>query len=113
MWLYISYIVFSMCGVILMKIGGGQFSVNILDGALQAKIGLKIILAMLTYATSFLLWMVILNKNNLSFIMPLTAAITNILAVISGIIIFKEQLTSYQLIGIIIASIGIVVMNIK
>ncbi|MBS5800272.1 MAG: hypothetical protein E6590_06635 [Clostridiales bacterium] len=113
MWLYITYIILSMSAAILMKVAGGDTSISLVGDIIQAKIGIKLILALCMYAGSFLLWTIILNKNDMSYIMPMTAAITNTLAVICGIFVFKEVLTLNQIIGIIVATVGILIMNWK
>jgi uncharacterized membrane protein len=52
-------------------------------------------------------------KNDLSFIVPFSSAIVNVLSVILGVLIFREYLNTYKIIGIAMAIIGVVLMNYK
>ena len=76
-------------------------------------IGFKLLFAFIIYGISFLLWSGIVARNELTYIVPISSAIVNILTVILGILIFKEHLTLIQIIGIGITVIGFVLMNWK
>ena len=108
---YILYILFTMSGLILMKLGGGQLNLGIKDGMFEANIGFKLLVAFFMYGISFLIWSRIVAQNDLTYIVPLSSAIVNILSVIVGIFIFKESLSTMQIVGIIVATIGVVMMN--
>ena len=110
---YIAYIFFTMSGLILMKLGGGQLDLGVNDGKFEFTIGFKLLVAFLMYGVSFLIWSGIVAKSNLTYIVPLSSAIINVLSVIVGIMIFNESLSIKQIAGIIVASIGIVLMNLK
>lgn len=113
MIIYITYILFTIGGLILMKIGGNQLSLNINKQMLGLSIGWILILAFAMYGVSFLIWSRIVTKNDLTYIMPITSAITNVLSVIAGIIIFKENLSIIQIAGIAVTILGIIMINIK
>ena len=110
---YILYILFTMSGLILMKLGGGQLNLGIKDGMFEATIGFKLLVAFIMYGISFLIWSNIVAQNDLTYIVPLSSAIVNILSVIVGIFIFKESLSTMQIVGIIVATIGVAMMNFK
>lgn len=53
-----------------------------------------------------LCWMYVLTKFQLSYAYPFTT-ITFVLVIVSSILLFKEPLTLYKLIGVILISLGI------
>lgn len=110
---YILYIFFTMSGLILMKLGGGQLNLGVKDGRFEFAIGFKLFIAFIMYAISFIIWSNIIAKSDLTYIVPLSSAITNILSVIVGIFLFKESLSMMQIVGIVVATVGIVMMNFK
>ena len=62
---------------------------------------------------SFILWTIILSKSNvkLSILVPVVGAIVQILIIILGITIFKEKLNIIQIWGIILTTIGIMLIT--
>jgi len=51
------------------------------------------------------------SKNDLSFIVPFSSAIVNVISVGLGIIIFHESINMYKIVGIGMAMIGVILMN--
>lgn len=110
---FIAYIFFTVFGLFLMKLSGQPIKFGINEGYLFFNISVKMFLALCFYAISFLLWTGIVVKNDLSFIVPFSSAIVNILSVFIGVLIFHENLNTYKAIGIIMAIIGVILMNYK
>lgn len=110
---YIAYIFFTISGLVLMKLGGGQINIDIKDGIFNMSLGVKLILAFIMYGTSFLLWTGIVAQNDLGYIVPLTSAIVNVITVILGIALFNEGMSIYKIVGILLATAGVILMNIK
>ena len=110
---FTSYIFFTVFGLFLMKMSGQPIEFGIKEGAFFFNINMKMLMALLFYAVSFLLWTGIVVKNDLSFIVPFSSAIVNLLSVLIGVLIFQEQLNAYKAIGIAMAIIGVILMNYK
>lgn len=108
---YLAYIFFTISGLVLMKLGGGHLSVGLKDGSFSLNIGFKLLLAFAMYGTSFILWTGIVAKNDLGYIVPITSAITNTITLILGILIFNENITIFKGMGILLATIGVMMMN--
>ena len=106
------YLVLTVSGLILYKYGSAKdFSFSIVKGTFSLKLNLISILGLCCYLFSFLLYMLILPKFDLSFIMPFTSAISYISIFILSILILKESVTIYGIIGSLIILIGIIIMN--
>lgn len=65
------------------------------------------------YITSFILYMYLISKNDLGYIIPLTTALVYIVIFAASFIIFKESFTITKTIGILLITIGLVLLNLK
>ena len=112
MLLIICYILFSVTGLIFIKMGGNTLNLNLNDNILNFSIGIKSLLGFIFYILSFFLWMLILSKPEikLSIIVPVVTVIIQTLVIISGVLIFKEKINNIQLLGIFLAILGIVLI---
>lgn len=108
---YLLYISFTLFGMTLVKLDNQKMIVNISKNTFDLSLGLKSILGILFYGIGFFLWMSILKNNKFIYIFPITFTLLNVLTVITGIFLFKEALTMKIIIGIIISTLGIIIMN--
>lgn len=111
MYNFIAYILFTVMGLFLMKLSGEPIKIGINEGLFFLNITIKMTLALLFYAASFFLWTGIVSKNDLSYIVPFSSAIVNVLSVTIGILIFQESISIYKITGIILAILGVAMMN--
>lgn len=111
--LVIIYILLTIAGLILMKIGGNTGTISFGEGGFNFSMNFVSLLGFVSYIASFLLFTNIVVKFELSYIMPITAGIIQVLTLLSGCLIFKEKVTINGIIGISLVIIGIVVMNLK
>lgn len=111
--LVIIYLILTTTGLILMKKGGNSGNIGFAGSELNFNISLISLLGFICYICSFLLFTRLVIMFDLSYIIPLCAAITQILALIAAKVIFKEEISTTSLIGVVVIIIGIVLMNIK
>ena len=71
----------------------------------------KSLIGIFCYGFSFLLWMFIVSKMDLTVAMPLSIALVNTLVVIGSCLFLKEKISLYQGIGIFIVIFGVCFMN--
>jgi len=109
------YIVLTVSGLVLMKSGLMETNMQGLGELIKNLLNFpfllahwKYILGMICYATSFLTWMFLLSKKDLSFIYPLTVGIIYALVMISSVVFFHEQLTIYKIVGTILIGLGLI-----
>lgn len=110
---FVAYIFFTVGGLFLMKLSGQPIGFALQNGTFHLDISGKMILALVMYASSFLIWTGIVAKSDLSFIVPFSSAIVSTLSVLLGILIFQEDLNMYKIIGIFLAISGVMLMNYK
>lgn len=108
------YIILTVSGLVLFKIGTNEnFSIKYVTGDLSIQLNIKVILGLLCYLCSFLLYMFLVSKFDLSYIVPITQGIIYILIFASSIAIFKDNINNFSIIGTIMVIVGIVLLNIK
>ena len=106
-----AYIISTISGLLLVKIGG-DIKFTFINNVLGLNINLKSVSGILLYGLSFVLYLWILQKFNLSYIVPFCTGIVYILVIIFSYAILHENISNIQLIGITLVLSGIVVMQI-
>ena len=110
----IIYLVLSVGGLILVKSGSENVNIAIQNGTFNFEMGIKAMLGMIAYIGSFLIYTFYIIKTfDLSYIFPIITGITQVIVILAGIFIFKEQINAYAIGGIILIIIGVVLLNIK
>lgn len=108
------YILFTVGGLILLKLGAGNMNVAIQSGNIQVSMGYISILGFIAYIISFLLYTFYIIKHyDLSYIYPIVTGLTQILVVLAGVFIFKEHITLHGGIGIGLILVGLILLNLK
>jgi len=108
------YLLLSSGGLVLIKLGADSMSIAINKGAFNLSMGWASILGMLCYIGSFLLFsFVLVKKYDLTYLMPVITAISQVLVILAGLTIFKEHVSTFGIIGIFLVIAGIVMLNIK
>ena len=106
------YLFFTLAGLTLYKYGANQnFVFAITNKSFELKISLISILGLVFYLCSFIIYMIILPKFDLSYIMPITSAISYIGIFLLSIFLLKETVHTNGIIGAIIILVGIIIMN--
>ncbi len=94
-----------------MKYSGSPIAISLTRGTFGFNIDLIMVLALCFYGASFFLWTGIVAKNDLSFIVPFSTAIVNVISVGAGIMFFKEGISIHKLAGICLAVGGVYLIN--
>ncbi len=111
--LVIIYLILTVSGLVLMKMGNNPGSISIKDGTATFGISLISFAGLFCYLCSFLLFTRIVVMFNLSYIMPIVTGIVQILTLVASKVVFKENISVYGIVGASLVIIGIVVMNWK
>ena len=108
------YLLLTVSGIVIFKLGANQnLEFKSVSGNLAFSFNYKVILGLLAYICSFLLYMFLVSKFDLSYIVPIATGIVYILTLLSSVYIFKDKLNTYNIIGVILVLIGVVLVNIK
>ncbi len=109
--MFTCYVLLASSGLILFKLGSINNNLTLNVFGLSINYSVKMILGLLCYGFSFILWMLIVSKMNLTIAMPLSVAIVNTLVIVESCIILKEKITMIQGIGIFIVLFGVCIMT--
>lgn len=111
--LVILYILLTITGLVLMKLGGNTGSILIENMSFSFTMNFISLIGFISYILSFLLFTNIVVKFDLSYIMPITSGLIQVLTLLSGFFIFNEVISTKGIIGASLVICGIIVMNIK
>lgn len=108
------YAIFSVAGLVCYKYGTNiNFNVVFKDSSINFNMHIMAIIGLAFYLISFLLYMLVLPKFNLTDILPIISAITSIAIYILSIIVLKEPINIQKIIGAVIIAIGVFIMSFK
>lgn len=107
-----AYVIATAGGLVLLKLGTtGAGFISIVDGKMVWNISLLTLIGIATYGVSFFLYIVLISKFNLGYIVPLTTALVYILVFTASYFIFKENFTAIKIISIVMIIGGVILLN--
>ena len=109
--LFALYVCLSAGGLILFKMGASDMNIHVTAAIFSVQLSWKMILGIICYGCSFILWLFIVSKMNLSIAMPLSVGIVNILVLVGSSVFLGETVTVAQWIGVGIIVIGLAIIN--
>ncbi|MGI6108316.1 MAG: hypothetical protein ACOYB8_00520 [Eubacteriaceae bacterium] len=107
------YLFCSVGGLTLVKVGANNNGFQATSAFFNLQLSYTTVLGLLLYIASFIMWIVIVQKFNLSYIQPLTAGLSYILILAASLFILKESIGMYQWIGIGFILVGVILMNLQ
>lgn len=111
MILFILYVLLTVSGLTLFKIGSTSNFFHLTLSQLEVHFSLLSLLGICCYGCSFILWLIIIKNQSLTFIFPIANGIITLITLVSGIFLLHETLYLPQLIGIILIIIGVLLIN--
>lgn len=108
------YVLITSLALISLKWGAeSNDSISAISNKVNFNINLFVIAGIFLYGFSFLLYMYLISKYDLGYIIPLTAAFIYIVVFIASFIIFKEVFTVTKVIGITLIVAGLIFLNLR
>ena len=105
------YLVLTMSGLILMKLGGNTGSFAMENGNINFGISPISLIGFICYIGSFFVYTRMVVMFDLSYITPLCTGIVQILTLIASKVVFKENISIQGIIGASIIILGLLIMN--
>ena len=109
--MFILYVILASSGLILFKMGSSNTNITLKLFSLTINFSIKMLAGLLCYGCSFILWMFIVGKTDLTIAMPLSVALVNTLVVLGSCLFLNEKLTFMQAMGIFIIILGVCIMT--
>jgi drug/metabolite transporter (DMT)-like permease len=108
------YVITTSLGLIILKLSTGRGSpVELIAGKLHFNVNALTLTGIVLYGVSFFLYIFLISKFNLGYIIPLTTALVYIIIFTASFIIFKETFTVLKIAAICLIVIGVILLNIK
>lgn len=107
------YIITSNIGILFIKLGSSSTLFQYSDGLINLTVNYRLLIGLLCYIASFLMYIFILSKFNLSYIIPIITGVSYILTLSLSYFVLHETIGSTQLIGIAFVLVGVVLMNLS
>jgi len=111
--LFCCYLLLSSLGLLLIKLGGSGTNLSFEPRTFSLVMSYRLVIGLLCYICSFLLFTFILQKRDLSLIYPLSAGIVNVASVVLGVVVLKERVTTIGAIGIALIIAGVILLSWK
>ena len=100
------YLFFTTSGIFLLKAGGDSMQISLAQG-IEFKMRYMTLVGFCCYVISFLLWQKLLVTYDLSYIVPLTTGISQIIILIVRAIGFHEKINWMSIVGVLAIGIGV------
>lgn len=111
--MFTAYVLLASTGLILFKLGNSNCNLSVRLFGFAIAFSVEMVIGLLCYGCSFLLWMVIVSKTNLTIAMPLSVALVNTLVVLESCLFLKERIGFMQGMGIFAIILGVCLMTCK
>lgn len=106
------YVAVTAAALVVLKLGSkdGAFA-QFTNGKLDINLTPYTVGGILLYGVSFLLYMYLISKHDLGYIIPLTTALVYVLIFFASFLIFNEVFTALKVGGIVLIVIGVLLLN--
>lgn len=107
------YVLATSAALIVLKMGASTGApVALIENKLQFNLNPYTVSGIILYGISFVLYMYLISKFELGYIIPITAAFVYILIFVASFLIFKEIFTPAKIIGIAMIVIGLIILQV-
>ena len=96
----------------LFKLGGQDAAFQVGKTGFSLALSWKMLLGILCYLCSFLLWLVIVSRTQLTFAMPLSVGIVNTLVFLGSAHFLGERITPLKILGLAVIVLGLFLISI-
>ena len=110
--LFSVYALLSAGGLVLFKLGGRDAALELGRTGFSVSLSWKMLLGIFCYLCSFLLWLVIVSRTQLTFAMPLSVGVVNILVFLGSARFLGEQITPTKILGLAVIVLGLFLISI-
>ena len=110
--LFAVYALLSAGGLVLFKLGGRDAALELGRTGFSVSLSWKMLLGIFCYLCSCLLWLVIVSRTQLTFAMPLSVGVVNILVFLGSARFLGEQITPTKILGLAVIVLGLFLISI-
>lgn len=111
--LFAVYALLSAGGLVLFKLGGQDAALQLGKTGFSLTLSWKMLLGIFCYLCSFLLWLVIVSRTQLTFAMPLSVGVVNTLVFLGSARFLGEEITPTKIAGLVVIVLGLFLISIS
>ncbi len=101
----------STTGATLIKFGGsGKIRSSFNVPVVNMDVSLITLLGIFIYGVSFLMFVVLLNKLNMSYFVPVATGVSYVLLMLASIVVFNEGFNVWKALGCILILVGVLLV---
>ncbi len=106
------YVLTTSAGLIILKLGTKNgLPLSFANGKLHLNFNAVAIGGIILYGLSFILYMWLIAKNDLGYIIPLTTALVYIIIFVASYLVFRETFTITKILGVTFIISGLILLN--
>lgn len=110
--IFVAYVLATSLGLIALKLStAAGLPIGFAHGSIYFNLNIYTVAGVLLYGTSFLLYLYLISKFSLGYIIPITTALVYVLVFIASFLIFKEPFTLLKVSAIILIMGGLFLLN--
>ena len=109
--LILIYAIISAFGMVLLRMGSVQSDFGFVQGNLNMSISTVLVIGFILYVITFFLWLIILQKYNLTYASPVAYGIAFIMICIISYFLLGEVISVMQYFGVILIVIGVIISS--
>lgn len=108
------YVLTTSFGLIILKLGtNAGLPISYAHNKLQFNINFYSIAGIVLYGISFMLYIYLISKFQLGYIIPLATACVYVVIFIGSYVVFKETFTPLKIAGIALIILGIILLSVN
>lgn len=108
----IAYVISTASGLVLLKLGTtSSLPVSFTENSLKFNLNFYSLSGIALYGLSFFLYIYLISKFDLGFIIPITTAIVYILIFVASFLVFHETFTLIKIAAISLIILGVILLN--
>lgn len=108
------YVTATSLGLILLKLGTSSgIPIRIVEGKWHFNLNFFSLSGILLYGLSFLLYIYLISKHDLGYIIPLTTGLVYAIIFVASYFVFHEVFTLVKILGIALIVAGLICLNVQ
>jgi uncharacterized membrane protein len=107
----LTYLVLNTLGLTLLKLGTQNVKLDSFSDYAYLLMKPQFIFGFFLYAASFLTWVMILSKKDISYIFPMVIGLSYFCVMIVAVFFLKDTLTINKIIGSVLIGLGVIVIS--
>ncbi|HVQ45027.1 MAG TPA: hypothetical protein VMT30_08805 [Candidatus Saccharimonadia bacterium] len=108
------YVLSTSLGLVVLKLGTtGGLPISLAENKLQFHFNIYSLSGLALYAVSFVLYLYLISKNDLGYIIPLATGLVYVVIFFASFVVLKEAFSATKILAIGLILMGVIILNVK